>query len=151
MELASRPEGLTDFIYRTREFQWVAKGGRGNPYGPSSYSFVIWEALREFGEAGLDLVDLAVLVRERMLALNLDSRSILQRVVMVCERVCTHPYVNLMERLDPNRVVDPNGQVFRIAASHRVSIPVPPSDMVGVKRRMELEAERAAASAPVSS
>lgn len=142
--LAARPPGVTDFIFRSREFQWSAKGGLGCPYGPLSFSAVIWDTLYEAGELGIDEVDLAVKVRERMVALALDYRSILQRIVMVCERVCTHPHVGLMERCTPEGQPDPNGVHFRLAAKHRLLIPLPPDDMVGVKRRRVLESARAA-------
>jgi hypothetical protein len=142
--LAPKPDGVTDFIHRTREFQWVAKGGLGNPYGPTSVSTLIFEIVAEHGEEGIDPVDLAVELRKQLLEGGRDCRSILQRIVMVCERVCCSPHVGLMERVGETEII-------RVIEKHRITVPEPPSDMVGIKRRRELDAARtanAALSAP---
>lgn len=141
--LAPKGPGVTDFIWRTREYQWVAKEGLGNPYGPTSVSTVIFEIVAAAGAAGIDPVDLAVELRRRLVESKKDCSSILQRIVMVCERICCNAHVSLMERV-------PGTERIRVVEKHRLEIPIPPADMVGAKRRRELEAARAAVTAAAS-
>lgn len=138
------PKHVSASLGRTREYQWVAKGGKGCLYGPTSLSKVIWDAVAEAGEAGINIVDIAVNVRERLMESGRwPSRSILQRITMVVERTCSHEDVGLMERLSEDGTPSANGCSFRIAPAHRVEIPLPPDDMIGEARRRELDARRA--------
>lgn len=139
------PAHVSESLGKTREYQWVAKGGIGCPYGPASLSAVIWNAVESAGDGQICIVDIAVEARDRLRLLNRwPARSIIQRITMVVERTCSHPDVGLMERVNAVGDLDAEGSYFRVAAKHRAQVPVPPADMAGEARRRALEARRAA-------
>ena len=133
LEPIPRPDGCSKFIYQTREFQWVARDGIGNPYGPRSISHGIFDIVANAGEEGIDPVDVAVALRDSLRTHGRACTSVLQRVSAVIERIALSKFIGLMERIGDT------GKV-RVVEKHRGEVTAP-DGMQGERRRADLESD----------